>query len=101
VPEISLAEHLDCGVVTIEQVYVQASREDNSHHQNSVLVILGNDKQAVCEDVTFAQVKNTDAAYDGILAIALAAYMSNTKLRVVVNANGYSGTYPIEWVNLN
>ncbi|ABD79719.1 hypothetical protein [Saccharophagus degradans] len=101
IPSIANAEWMDCGLVTVDKVYVQASREDGGTHQNSLLIIPGNEKSAACENVTFAQLKNTEPAYDGVLSMALVAYTSGTKLRLVVNATGSGNTYQIEWVNFN
>lgn len=95
------AEYLDCGEVTIEKLYVQGPREDGYRHQNSALIYLGSDKSQECENVQFAQIKNSEQAYSGILSMALAAYASKTKIRVVVNATGAGTTYQIEWVNFN
>lgn len=94
------AEFIDCGEATIQRVYVQADRQDNSSHQSSLLIQLGADKSEACNSVEFGQLKNTDLAYDGVLSMALAAFYGGHKLRVVLNSTHSGTTYPIAWVNV-
>ena len=90
---------INCGVATLTTVYVQGDR-DGGFHANKMLLILGSDKLSECNDITFAYLENTDAAYNGTLSMAMAAYLSGKKLRVQVEDGPIqAGARRIAWVN--
>ena len=92
---------LDCGSQTINTIYVQSKRSDNSIHQNKLLIIMGSDKNSACKDVTLGYVDTDDPAFSGILSMGLAARMAGKKIRIVVNDSSIgANTHRIEWVNL-
>ena len=92
---------LDCGLQTINVIYVQSERPDGSIHQNKLLIIMGSDKSAACEDVDFGYMDIDDPAFSGILSMSLAARMAGEKIRIVVNDSSIGRkTHRIEWMNL-
>ncbi len=99
-PNIVFADLLDCGETTIHKLYVHGTRSDGSVHQNSALILLGDDKSSACQNVKVAYIKNTESAYSGILSMAMAAYTTTGKLRIVVEGAQKSGTsFQIAYVN--
>lgn len=91
---------LDCGHLTIENLYVQGDRSDNSFHENKMLIILGSDKKVACGDTTFAYLDIDDPAFNGTLSMALSAYMAGKKIRIVLNDGPLnSDARRIEWIN--
>lgn len=95
----AMAGTINCGHVTLKTVYVQGDR-DGGFHANKMLIILGDDKLSVCSNFSFAYLENTDAAYDGTLSMAMAAYLSGKKLRIQVeNSPIQADARRIAWVN--
>jgi hypothetical protein len=95
------AGYIDCGKTTLKTVYVQADRSDNSFHGNKLLIIMGDDKNEACTNITFAYLENDDDAYNSVLSMAMSAFMAGKKLRVVVSegAEDSPSNKRIEWVN--
>lgn len=94
------ARVLDCGQLTIRNLYVQSDRSDNGFHENKLLIIMGEDKKEACGDTQFAYMDIDDPAFNGTLSMALSAYMAGKKIRVVINDGPLvSSARRIEWVN--
>lgn len=94
-----LAKTINCGNVEIKTIYVQGDRGDNSFHENKLLISMGNRKQE-CNDFEFAYLDITDEAYNGTLALAMAAYMAGKTLRIQVkDMEAREGAKKIAWVN--
>ncbi|TQV76458.1 hypothetical protein FLL45_00385 [Aliikangiella marina] len=91
----------NCGTVSIQNLYVQGDRGgDNSFHANKMLVIMGPEKLAACDDFTFAYLENTDDAYESTLSMVLAAYMAGKKIRIQIENNpAQNASKRIAWVN--
>ncbi len=99
-PYIKAAGTINCGAATIKTIYVQGDRGDGGFHANKMLIILGSDKLAACNDFTFAYLENTDDAYSGTLSMAMAAYMNGKKLRVQVeDMPANNSAKRIAWIN--
>ena len=91
------AANKDCGVVLLTKVYVQADRIDGSTHGNKMLVGFNSN---ACAGVTLAYLENDDEAFSGMLSMALAAYATGKKIRVVIDdASDASGAKRIQWLN--
>jgi hypothetical protein len=91
---------IDCGHSILKTVYVQGDRSDGSFHNNKLLIIMGDEKNSACSDINFAYLENTDDAYDGVLSMAMAAFVAGKRLRVVVNDGPIQErARRIEWVN--
>lgn len=97
---MATAQVLDCGYATIDKLYVQGERSDNSIHQNSMVIILGSDKSSACSGVLYAQVKNNKPEYQGILSLAMAAKFASKKVRLMVKTPGVQATHEIEIINV-
>jgi len=93
---VALAGTIDCGYIDISTLYVQSDRSDGSGHNNKLILKIGGN----CP--VFGYVSNDEPAYDSILSMLLAAKMSNSKIRVVVNDGPLiANAAKIEWVNFN
>lgn len=91
------AGNADCGEVLITKLFVQADRQDNSSHANKLL--LGFESSG-CSSVVYLE--NTDDAYPGILSMALTAYTTQQRIRVVADDNPEllaAGAMRIQWLN--
>lgn len=90
---------LDCGFVYIKNFYVQADRSDGSPHNN--ILLLGGFESGACQDV-YGYLENEDEAYDSIFAMALTAYTTKTKIRIVLDPNpnlARAGAKRIQWLH--
>ena len=76
------AKNRDCGVVFLSSVSVQADRLDGSTHGNKMLIGF---KSQACRSIKWAYLENSDEAYDGMLSIAMTAYLHKRRLAVFVD----------------
>ncbi len=85
-----------CGPLLLNKVYVQADRISGSAHANKLLLSFEG-----CDGVSLAYLENTDEAYDGVLSLALAAYISKQAVRILMDDSAdASGAKRIQYINL-
>ena len=80
----AIAKLLNCGSQELDQVMVQADRDDNYSHANSLVIRL---KNSSCNERQYIYLRSNHPAYSGMLAIALAAKSANKNLIVIVNTS--------------
>ena len=91
------AAHIDCGYNSVGLLYVIGSRTDGSSNNNRVQVNIPLD---CVEGKSFGFVDNDEASYQGVLAMLLAAKMSSTPIRIMVDdAVTTANSVRIVWVN--
>lgn len=80
---------MSCGTRTIEEVWVEGSRNDNHEHANSMLLKLsGND----CNNKPYVWLSREDDAFYSLLSIAISARSSGSQVKVFVNQDVTTST---------
>ncbi|EGU50942.1 hypothetical protein VINI7043_11511 [Vibrio nigripulchritudo ATCC 27043] len=86
---VANAAFIDCGLQELQQVMIQADRDDGNAHANSLVIKL---KDNSCNGRSYLYLKNNHPAYSGMVSIALAAKANNQSLRVYVNSSRVLGS---------
>ena len=74
---------IDCGVVNIKEIMIQADRDDNHQHANTLFI------QTVesCNSTNSFFIKNNHPAYNTMVSLALTASATNKKLSIALNGS--------------
>lgn len=102
-PVQSHAAWKSCAGLYVADVWVQGEREDNSFWANKLVLTFKdvNGASVNCEGKPYAYIDNTSAAYNGMLSIAMAAYMADKEVKVAVNtATGSGDSNQLSYIKL-
>lgn len=94
---LASAAHVDCGYSEVGLLYVIGSRTDGGANNDRLQVTI---PSSCGVNKTFGFVNNDEASYQGILSMLLAAKMSKTPIRFMVDDQvTTSNSVRIVWVN--
>jgi hypothetical protein len=82
-PALSNAEVVGCGAHTINNIYVQGDRDDNSEHANKAIARLS----AACNGSDLVYIEITHPAYKSLLSTLLTAYATGSTVNIYVNSS--------------